>query len=81
MKENNKAKMDDKTVQIVAELKQYNPSRQFAIEEKGGSLGVWDKLQERFFLIANRAITGEWVLTQNDILVNGQPIKRNWISV
>jgi len=56
--------LDGKTAQIVEELKQYNPSRQFAIEEKGGSLGVWDKLAERYFLIASRAITGEWALTR-----------------
>lgn len=79
--EGNAPRVDAATSQIITELKHYNPSRHFAIEEKGGSLGVWDKVEKRYFLIASRAITGEWVLTQQDILVNGQPIPRNWIEV
>ncbi len=81
MNKTDKAVMDSETTSLVSELKQYNPSRQFAIEEKGGSLGVFDKLTERYFLIASRAITGEWVLTQQNILVNGKSIPRNWIAV
>ncbi len=42
MQTDKQTKLDEATSQIVAELKQYNPSRQFAIEEKGGSLGVFE---------------------------------------
>ncbi len=68
--------------ELIAELKKYNPSVQFAVSGNGNGIAIFDKNLRQYVSVIEKAITGQWVYTGGNMpLVNGKQIERNWTQV
>jgi len=71
----------DETREMAEKLAAENPGKRLAYCSLTGSIGVWHDKTGKYYPSVARLITGEWVHMPYDILVNGQPVHREWIPL
>jgi hypothetical protein len=64
--------------ELANQLATANPGKRFAVSAKGDGVAMFCESIDRFHAIAENTITGQWVRTEFECLVNGQRIERNW---
>lgn len=66
--------------ELLAIARKGRPSVRYARSSQGDKIGGWDATLGRFVMVACLCITGRWVETPYEVLVNGEPCQTDWIE-
>ena len=58
-----------------------NPNARIAYTKDGGMVGCWDANLGRFVSVLAWAITGQWVIMDYEIRINGELPQVEWIEL
>ena len=58
-----------------------NPNARIAYTKDGGMVGCWDANLSRFVSVLAWAITGQWVIMDYEIRINGELPQVEWIEL
>ena len=57
------------------------PNIKYVTNDKQDTVAAWDEKQGRYVIVAGLLLTGQWAHLPIEILINGEPVKRNWIDI
>ena len=66
---------------LAIKVQEQNPELKIGYEADGASIAAWYEAEKRWVRQIFWAITGQWVQTGHDYLVNGQPVPGEFIAV
>ena len=58
---------------LLAEIREDNPGRRFAINVNGTGIGDWDDERGRYVTFLGWGVHGRWIRLPCELLVNGRP--------
>jgi len=67
---------------LAADIARQNPTMRIAYDAlHNAAIGVWDVGIGRFLTVFSLTIDNRWVKIPFEMLVNGQPLEREWVEV
>lgn len=66
--------------ELLAIARKEKPNIKYYADKSGDNIGAFDEKFNRIVCVAGKLITGEWVSMPYELLVNGKPIKYDWVG-